>query len=43
VGNNGLGGDSSSVLAALVGVDMIYPNEHAFAAVLLDRTVVTWC
>ena len=34
--------DSSNVQAALIGVDEIYSTHCAFAAVLKDRTVVTW-
>ena len=36
------GGDSSTVQAALIGVDTIYSTVRAFAAVLKDGTVVTW-
>jgi hypothetical protein len=37
------GGDSSAVQAELKqGVDTIYSNHGAFAAVMKDRSVVTW-
>ena len=41
-GDKDHGGDSSTVQAALIGVDAIYSTYSAFAAVLKDRTVVTW-
>ena len=36
------GGDSSSVQTELKVVDTIYSTDNAFAAKLLDRSVVTW-
>ena len=40
-GNKNGGGDSSTVQAALTGVETIYSTDHAFAAVLKDGTIVT--
>ena len=41
-GNKIVGGDSSTVQAALIGVESIYSTDYAFAAVLKDGTMVTW-
>ena len=42
LGSEGLGGDSSTVQAALIGVKTIYSTGSAVAALLKDRTGVTW-
>ena len=41
-GKESYGGDSSTVQAALIGVENIYSTGWAFAALLKDGTVVTW-
>ncbi|MCK9172950.1 MAG: hypothetical protein M0O99_05635 [Desulfuromonas thiophila] len=41
-GDSSSGGDSSAVEGQLAGVEQIYSNVNAFAALKSDGTVVTW-